>query len=243
VDLATLFMEAHKYYQEEKFSEAARCFEKLIQSEAANGKIYYNLGNCYFKMGMLGKAILSYRLSELYLPRDEDLNANLTYARQLTKDRIESKQFLTFLNDFCFWYSKLNLKELLIVFLIAHGLFWILAIIRMFWRKERYNLIPLINLVLVVALGASFALKLYNYTCTIDGVVLAKEITVRSGNGINNTPLFQLHDGAELRIREQHEDWYKIELGKDKRGWVESKWIGKCQVDSWSPFANKALFN
>lgn len=232
VNLATLFMEAHKYYQEEKFGEAARSYEKLIQSEAANGKIYYNLGNCYFKMGLLGKAILSYRLSELYLPRDEDLKANLTYARQLTKDRIEQKQFLPFLKDFCFWYSKLNLKELLIVFLIAHALFWTLAIIRIFWRKEHYNLILLINLVLTLVLGASFALKLYHYTCTIDGVVLAKEITVRSGNGINNTSLFQLHDGAELRITEQHEDWYKIALGEDKRGWVESKWIGKCQVNS-----------
>lgn len=230
VDVTTLFMEAHKHYREEKYSEAAHDYERLIQSGIANGETYYNLGNCYFKMGMLGKAILSYRLAGLYLPRNEDLKSNLRYARQLTKDKIESKQFLPFIKEFCFWYSKLNIKELLIVFLIVHSIFWTLAIMRIFWKKEYQNLMILTNLALVVVLGCSLALKLYNQNYNIDGVVLAKEITVRSGNGINNTALFQLHDGAEFNIIGQEKDWIKIELGDGKRGWVESRWVGKCQL-------------
>jgi tetratricopeptide (TPR) repeat protein len=230
VDAATLFMEAHKYYNEEKYDQAAPLYEKLIQSGIRNGAIYYNLGNSYFKMGMLGKAILSYRLAELHLPRDEDLKANLSYARQLTKDRIEEKQFLPFLKEFCFWYSKLNLKELIIVFLIAHGIFWIVAIIRTFWKKEHQNLILLINLVLVVIIGCSLTLKIYNHIYNIEGIVLTKEITVRSGNGTNNTALFQLHDGAEFKIIKQDKDWIKIELKDGKRGWVESRWVGKYQL-------------
>ena len=230
VDAATSFMEAHKYYNEEKYDQAASLYERIIQSGIRNGEIYYNLGNSYFKRGMLGKAILSYRLAELHLPRDEDLKANLRYARQLTKDRIEEKQFLPFIKEFCFWYSKLNLKELMIVFLIVHAIFWIVVIIRTFWKKEYQKLILLINLVLVVVLGCSLTLKMYNRTYNIEGVVLTKEITVRSGNGINNTVLFQLHDGAELKIIKQDEGWIKIELKDGKRGWVESKWIGKCQL-------------
>ena len=230
VDAATSFMEAHKYYNEEKYDQAASLYERTIQSGIQNGEIYYNLGNSYFKRGMLGKAILSYRLAELHLPRDEDLKANLRYARQLTKDRIEEKQFLPFIKEFCFWYSKLNLKELMIVFLIVHAIFWILAIIRTFWKKEYQKLIFLINLVLVVVIGCSLTLKMYNRTYNIEGVVLTKQITVRSGNGINNTVLFQLHDGAELKIIKQDEGWIQIELKDGKRGWVESKWVGKCRL-------------
>lgn len=229
-DSAVLFMEANKYHKEDKYERAAMLYENLIRSGMTNGEIYYNLGNSYFKMGMLGKAILNYRLAELYLPRDEDLKANIVYARQLTKDRIEEKQFLPFLKEFCFWYSKLNLKELLIVFLLFNGLFWILATIRIFWKREYQNLVLLINLALVLVLGCSLALKLYNCTHKIGGVVLAKEITVRAGNGINNTALFQLHDGAEFKIIEQDGDWFKAELGDGKRGWVQSKYVGKCQL-------------
>lgn len=235
LDEATLFMEAQKNYREGNYSQAARNFEKLLQDGTRNGTLYYNLGNSYFKMGMLGKAILSYRLAELYLPRDEDLNANLRYARQLTKDRIESKQLVPFLKRFCFWYSKLNIKELFIVFLIAHTLFWLIAMIRIVWRKEYLNFIFLITLAVVVVLGFSLALKLYYYSYGIDGVVVAKDITVRSGNGITNTALFQLHDGAECKITKQEGDWLKIELPDGKKGWIEGRWAGKCQVDSWPP--------
>jgi tetratricopeptide (TPR) repeat protein len=228
-DSAVLFMEANKYHKEEKYEKAAMLYENLIRSGMTNGEIYYNLGNSYFKMGMLGKAILNYRQAELYLPRDEDLKTNIGYARQLTKDRIEEKQFLPFLKEFCFWYSKLNIKELLIVFLLFNGIFWALATIRIFWKREYQNLILLINLALVLVLGCSLALKLYNCTHKIGGVVLAREITVRAGNGINNTALFQLHDGAEFKIIEQDGDWFKVELGDSKRGWVQSKYVGKCQ--------------
>ena len=83
---------------------------------------------------------------------------------------------------------------------------------------------------MLLVLGCSLALKLYNCTHKISGVVLAKEITVRAGNGINSTALFQLHDGAEFKIIEQDGDWFKVELGDGKRGWVQSKYIGKCQL-------------
>ena len=235
LDEATLFMEAQQNYRDGNYSQAASNFEKLLQGGTRNGTLYYNLGNSYFKMGMLGKAILSYRLAELYLPRDEDLNANLRYARQLTKDKIEAKQLVPFLKRFCFWYSKLNITELFIVFLIAHALFWLIAMIRIVWRKEYLNFIFLITLAAVVVLGFSLALKLYYYSYGIDGVVVAKDITVRSGNGITNTALFQLHDGAECKIIKQEGDWLKIQLPDGKKGWIEGRWAGKCQVDSWPP--------
>ncbi|MBW1839460.1 MAG: SH3 domain-containing protein, partial [Deltaproteobacteria bacterium] len=41
------------------------------------------------------------------------------------------------------------------------------------------------------------------------------------------------HDGAEFKIIKQDEGWIKIELKDGKRGWVESKWIGKCQLQYW----------
>ncbi|MDX1778881.1 MAG: hypothetical protein R3339_08360, partial [Thermodesulfobacteriota bacterium] len=185
LDEAAFFMEAQKNYKEGKYSQAAGGFEKLLQNGDRNGALYYNLGNSYFKMGMLGKAILSYRLAELYTPRDEDLNANLNYARQLTKDRIETKQWMPFLKRFCFWYSKLNIRELFIVFLIVHALFWVFALLKMVWRNEYLNFMFFITLALTGVLGFSFAIKLYYHSYDIDGVVLAKEVTVRSGNGIN----------------------------------------------------------
>jgi tetratricopeptide (TPR) repeat protein len=235
LDEAALFMEAQRNYKEGKYSQAAQGFEKLLQNGDRNGTLYYNLGNSYFKMGMLGKAILSYRLAKLYTPRDEDLNTNLSYARQLTKDKIETKQLVPFLKQFCFWYSKLNIRELFIAFLIVHALFWVFALLKMVWRNEYLNFMFFITLALTAVLGFSFAIKLYHHSYDTDGVVLAKEVTVRSGNGINNTALFQLHDGAEFKITQQEGDWLKIELSDGKKGWIDSRWAGMAKVDGWPP--------
>lgn len=221
------------------YNKAAQLYEKLIHSGIRNGEVYYNLGNSYFKMGQLGRAIVSYRLAEMYLPRDEDLRANLNYARQLTKDRIEPRQFWPFIKQFCFWYSKLTTKELLFVFFIAHLLFWSLALIKFFWKNEYTNLILFINLAVLLVLFVSLAVKLYTYYYVHEGVVLAKEITVRSGNGINNTALFQLHDGAEFKISKGEKEWLQIELTDGKRGWVESRWVGRCHPESWPPIAGQ----
>jgi len=232
-DQLTLFTEANKNYKDEDYRGAAEGYAKLILSGLRNGEMYYNLGNCYFKLGMLGKAILSYRLAERYLPRDQDLRTNLDYAREMTKDKIESRQLISFLNDFCFWYSKLNLQELLLVFLAANALCWILALARLWLKNDYWRYFFLAALSLTVVLALSLGFKFYHSNYSADAVVINREVSVRAGIGTSNTALFQLHDGVECRIIQQEQDWVKLELADGKRGWVESRWLGRCRLQSW----------
>lgn len=232
-DQLTLFTEANKQYQNENYSGAAEGYVALILSGLQNGEMYYNLGNCYFKLGMLGKSILSYRLAKLYLPRDQDLSTNLDYAREMTRDTIESRQLTSFLNEFCFWYSKLNLKELLLLFLTANALCWTLALARLWLSNEYWRYLFLAALALTVVFGLSLGLKFHRCYYSADAVVITREVSVRAGNGINNTALFQLHDGAECRIVRQEQDWAQLKLADGKRGWVESRWLGRCRLGSW----------
>jgi hypothetical protein len=232
-DQLTLFTEANKRYKDEDYRAAADGYARLILSGLRNGEMYYNLGNCYFKLGMLGKAILSYRLAERYLPRDQDLKTNLAYAREMTKDQIESRQFISFLNEFCFWYSKLNLKELLMVFLAANALCWGLALARMWLQKDYLRYLFLAALLLTAVLALSLGIKVYQSSFSAEAVVITREVSVRAGIGAGSTALFQLHDGVECRIIQQEQDWVKLQLADGKRGWVESRWVGRCRLQSW----------
>ena len=232
-DQLTLVTEANKRYRDEDYRGAAEEYGKLILSGLRNGAMYYNLGNCYFKLGMLGKAILSYRLAEIYLPRDQDLKTNLAYAREMTRDKIESRQLASFFNEFCFWYSRLNLQELLLVFLAVNALCWMLALARLWLRNDYWRYLFLGTLALAAVLVISLGLKFYSTNYSADAVIITQEVSVRAGNGINNTALFQLHDGVECRIVQQELDWVKIEIADGKRGWVEARWLGRCRVQSW----------
>ena len=50
-----LMAKANSLYQEERFNEAAEIFEQIIFNGYESEDLYYNLGNAYYRMGMLGK--------------------------------------------------------------------------------------------------------------------------------------------------------------------------------------------
>lgn len=75
------FMTAAAAYKAEDHDQAIAAYEEVLRGGKESGALYYNLGNSYFKKGSLGKAILNYERARRLIPRDGDLNFNLTYTR------------------------------------------------------------------------------------------------------------------------------------------------------------------
>src|SRR5215470_19112395 len=76
--------DAQGYYQ-----QAIAGYEQLIAAGIHNAKLYYNLGNAYFRLNDLGRAILHYRRGLRLEPGNRQLQANLSYARSRRVDQIE----------------------------------------------------------------------------------------------------------------------------------------------------------
>lgn len=52
--------QAETFYREGKYREAADAYNKILSNGKESAKLYYNLGNCYYKLGENTKAILNY---------------------------------------------------------------------------------------------------------------------------------------------------------------------------------------
>ena len=83
----SLFQLGNDYYLDEKYDQAINIFEK-ISKDYEHEDLYLNLGNSYYRVGMLGNAIWSYERGHLLSPRDKDINYNLNYVRNQIRDRI-----------------------------------------------------------------------------------------------------------------------------------------------------------
>ena len=83
----SLFQLGNDYYLDEKYDQAINIFEK-ISKDYEHEDLYLNLGNSYYRVGMLGNAIWSYERGHLLSPRDNDINYNLNYVRNQIRDRI-----------------------------------------------------------------------------------------------------------------------------------------------------------
>ena len=83
-----LFTTANNLYTNGNYAEAILKYDSILANNIESYKIYYNLGNCYYKTGDWANAIWYYEKS-LKIEQNEKTIQNLTLANLKTIDRIE----------------------------------------------------------------------------------------------------------------------------------------------------------
>ena len=80
---------ANKLYAEKKYAESALMYEEILKNEGVASEIYYNLGNAYFRLNELAKAILNYERAIRLSPQYADAKHNLEFANMKIIDNVE----------------------------------------------------------------------------------------------------------------------------------------------------------
>jgi len=213
--------EANRAYRDGRFQDAMQGYESLASEGRAGGHVFYNLGNAYFRLGRLGKAILNYERARLLIPRDADLDFNLGQARARVVDMAPESG--TFVDSAFFWVDSLSLREAFLGFAVLNVIFWGLLLIRLSVRSEWSYYAVLLVLVFWLLAGISFGLKWYRVSWDHRAVVLEREVPVRAGPDKGDTVLFNLHEGTVV-VRERNEgSWSLISLGDQRRGWLPTR--------------------
>ena len=214
------FVEANQAYENQDFALAANLYESLIQSDHRNGHLYYNLGNTYYRLGSLGKAIGYYLQALHYLPRHEDLIANLKYARQQTTDQKENQK-QSWREIFQEWSSPLTLKEWLLFLIICNSIFWGVSVFRLFYRVEMLSWLIFLSGGLTLFFTTGSLVKWWAPLPV--GAILPQESALYAAPHQQATVLFQLHEGTEVTIEDEAEQWMQIRFEPTQKGWIEKK--------------------
>lgn len=82
-----LIAQADSAYNADNFRQAADTYLNIIQQEGPSAKLYYNLGNSYYRLGEMGNAILSYERALRLDPSDKDARNNLAFVNARITDR------------------------------------------------------------------------------------------------------------------------------------------------------------
>ena len=78
----------NKAYINGNYTEALEYYTAILNEGKYSSKLYYNVGNTYFKLGDMGRAILYYNRALRLTPNSEDVQHNLKIALAHTKDNI-----------------------------------------------------------------------------------------------------------------------------------------------------------
>lgn len=219
-DYAEIFRRASTLYEQGNYEQAIRLYDEMLDSGYESGNLYYNIGNCYFKAGSLGKALLYYERAKRLIPRDADCAANYAYARGLVEEpELRSKTpFFARALDYVFRYLTIEELTLLAAFfffagLVLSGLF----VAKRFSRRGyMYALVPTAILFACVMI----ALGMRVHALGKEAVVISEEADARFGPFDEATVHFSVYEGMPLRVREKKGAWYKVERSDGTAGWV-----------------------
>ena len=225
-----LFQKANEAYRAEQYQRADSLYRAILSKGYENGTLYYNLGNCAYKLGNIGEAVLFYRKALKLNPHDDDAAKNLKIARLKVLDKIELpprffllKWWDALIHNWHFTaYGKLALAFWWILFLAA-GV-WV-VVKREALRQWMRRLAMFAGILFLLTAGLGYAA----YTAQVEkqqGVVIADVLTARSAPEEHATELFVIHAGTELSVLEKRQGWLKIRLLDGKEGWVPANAVG-----------------
>jgi hypothetical protein len=227
---ATLYNQANRLYSQNQFSQAVELYLQAEKNGAHNSNLYYNLGNALYKSGDPGRAMAWWLRAERLNPRDPDLKANLKLAQaQVNKSlpAVSSSAVTDLFNSVRDLSPARGWGVLLCVWI---WLFWCSLSLRVgFGRaglKTMFSVLLLAS-VFLAAVSGVFYLSRRGWEIEPSAVVVAKEVSAKSGPGQNFTGVFNVPQGARVLLKECRSGFCSIELPPGMVGWVDEKSLEK----------------
>lgn len=212
--------EATRAYEQDRVADAESIYRDLQQAQTGNAALLYNLGNCAFRKGEYGHAIVFYERARRLAPRDSDIVENLNFVRQqvnLPKIGTSDDPLSLVVN----LRDKLRPDE----WLLAAGVVWFLCWLTFGinrWRHGGFRVVAIVFAVLcLVALWAHMAQIQSTYrTANRAGVIVMHNTPVHRQPRMNSTTAEgTLDTGTYITIAEQRTEWVRIRID-EAEGWV-----------------------
>lgn len=229
-EIAPIFKIAGEDYRQGRYDDAAVNYLKIYRSGISNHILFYNLGNCYFKLNKIGLAILMWEKGLKLKPHDDLLKSNLEFASKRLYDKFENQE-THFIGAVLGAVSRtFNVNGWVIISIIF---FWAAGISLLIVQKTQKSALRRISgysaalFILLFVISAVFMIAgFYSLKYDKEGVFLVPAVQVRSGPGTNNPILFILHEGTKVKIEGEQPNWLHVSLPNGYNGWVLSRTVG-----------------
>jgi tetratricopeptide (TPR) repeat protein len=217
---------AANLYKKNDYKAAVKIYETIIKSKGESAELYYNIGNCYYKLNETALSILNYERALRIRPYFDDAQNNLELARSKVIDNIVQtpdffiKEWVNMLviilhSDSWFYISVvLFILSLLSVFL------FLFSRSRSIRKSSFYTGVFIFSLCVLSFIFSGIRknqMLKHNEAIIMTGIVIVKSSPDRSG-----TDLFQLHEGTKVKVKSSLGEWSEITIGNGDKGWIET---------------------
>lgn len=217
------FAAANRNYQQGKFAAALSLYLE-VNRQVSDGQVLYNIGNCYYKMERYLSAKVYYLKARKFQPLDAAVSRNIAMANLHFRDVVALPEPDFVAGTVQLLESKLNLNGLSMLLLLAVLLLNACLFLLLTRGRNKKILYALaFSLLLAAGLGVYHVSRTAALGRSDNAVIWEDGSLLRSGPGEDNTVLFKVNPGLEVKIIDRSGDWVQATASEHIAGWIEKK--------------------
>jgi tetratricopeptide (TPR) repeat protein len=224
-----LFEKANNLYKKGAYEDAITQYKLVNNQKEESAALYYNLGNCYYKLQKVAPAIYYYEKALILEPNNKQIRTNLEYAQKLKIDEIQevpkvgfSKIIHTLTSSYHYntwgWIAVIFSAIFLLLFL---GYF---LLPQTNAKRIFFGLMALSLLFTAISVAAGFSEKEY-YIDNRPAIVFQEIAIVRKEPNASGKEVTKIHAGTKIFVLETLNNYKKIELLDQTKGWINKNAI------------------
>lgn len=218
------FEKANSLYQKGDYTAAISVYEGILKLGQESPEVYFNMGNCYYKLNQVAPAIYNFEKAKRLSPNDSEIQNNLAFAQKMAIDDIKEVPKVGFskvLQDFT---SQLHYDTWAWLAVVLGLLFLASFVGYYFSYNTLYKRLFFTGmLVLLLSIVVSLASGFYEqsrWKSEQYAIVFAESVSVKSEPNASAAQAFMLHAGTKVQVLETIGNYYKIQLADLKEGWL-----------------------
>jgi len=219
------FEKGNSLYQKNQYKEAISMYESILKSGQESAEVYFNLGNCYYKLNQVAPAVYNFEKAQALQPNDSEIQNNLAFAKKMAIDEIQETAVVGFskiIQDFTSSFHYDTWAWIVIVMSILFLLSFVGYYFSHTTTLKRLFFVGMLLLLLTIIIGLFAGFfeqnRIHNDK---PAIVFAEVIAVKSEPNATSQDAFTLHAGTKVQILEMVNNYYKIQISDLKEGWIE----------------------
>lgn len=229
--------DAEAAYNKQDFENALKFYRQTLANEGASSELYYNIGNSYYRLGNLGKAVVYYERALRLDPSNKDARANIDFINSNIKGLPEdNSSFVSNINNRIKAMASPNgwawitfAFFLIIIGCVSTYLFASNVTVRRIGFYSGFVFIVLFIYSFIIAWQTASAHENHEVA-----IVIANDARLTSNPGTvkdKAEKAITIPEGAKIDIIDSLATpndpvtnlWYKIELAGGTEAWIDSK--------------------
>ncbi len=223
--LKDMMIKGNEAYQNKEYEKAIENYNTILNENYVSTALYFNLGNSYYRIGKLGRAILYYEKALKLSPDDENTIYNLSIAKAHTKDKIKEvpELFIT-----KWWNSFLTILPASGWTIVVLSAYFILLFMIAAWVFTKNSSVKQFAF-----FGGSAAFVVFIITITLlvsainhensnkYGILMQQITTAKVSPDEGSSDAFVMHEGVKFQLEDELDGWSEVKLPDGKVGWIQ----------------------